>query len=364
MILRNLEIVGDVGILDIFIDNKIISEITQSIDGNKSTDDAQLLFNNVIAFPGLINSHDHLDFNLFPQLGNKKYGNYVEWANYIHKNCKVEIKEVLKSPEHLRIQQGIYKNLFAGVTTVINHGKYLPVKSTLVKVLQPSKSLHSVQFEKGWRWKMNSVFNWEPIVMHIGEGVDQAASEEIQQLIGWNIFKKKIIGIHGVAMTEKQAGSFHALVWCPGSNYFLFDQTAPLHVLKNKTTVLFGSDSTLTSSWNIWNDIRLARETKMLTDTELLHALSINPAAIWKLLNHGEIKKNYVADIVIADKKNLQPMEAFFSVNPEDILMVIKEGNIKLFDERLLEQLVKSKFDINEFKKISIEGISKYVKIS
>ncbi|HVW16604.1 MAG TPA: hypothetical protein VHB54_22430, partial [Mucilaginibacter sp.] len=41
-----------------------------------------------VIFPGLINSHDHLDFNLFPALGDRRYQNYTEWGEYIHKYYK------------------------------------------------------------------------------------------------------------------------------------------------------------------------------------------------------------------------------------------------------------------------------------
>src|ERR1044071_3735591 len=68
------------------------------------------------AFPGLINSHDHLDFNLFPQLGNKVYSNYADWANDIQKNNGEEIESVLKIPLSLRVQWGVYKNLLSGIT--------------------------------------------------------------------------------------------------------------------------------------------------------------------------------------------------------------------------------------------------------
>src|SRR6476659_1696207 len=82
----------------------------------------QITFDNAIAFPGLINSHDHLDFNLFPSLGGKIFNNYTEWGNHIHKHYKEQINAVLKVPFNLRTQWGIYKNLLCGITSVINHG--------------------------------------------------------------------------------------------------------------------------------------------------------------------------------------------------------------------------------------------------
>src|SRR5579872_3805419 len=145
MLLRNLQTInGD--IVDIDVKDSKISAVGNSIE-NLHTD-AEIHFDDHIVFPGLINSHDHLDFNLFPKLGNKKYHNYTEWGAYIHKEYKDKIDEVLKVPEELRIQWGIYKNLLCGVTTVINHGKKISAANDLLTVYQDCQSIHSVAFEK------------------------------------------------------------------------------------------------------------------------------------------------------------------------------------------------------------------------
>ena len=70
MILSNVQIVGK-GLSDILISNEKIALIHKKIIAEKN--DLKISFENAVAFPGLINSHDHLDFNNYPQLGNKIY---------------------------------------------------------------------------------------------------------------------------------------------------------------------------------------------------------------------------------------------------------------------------------------------------
>src|SRR5579871_644297 len=365
MLLRNVSIIGKEGLKDISIEDGIIDSVNRienSISKNEKV--SNIFFNNVIAFPGLINSHDHLDFNLFPALKNRTYKNYKEWGKDIQDNNKKEIDKVLQIPQPLRTQFGIYKNLLNGFTTVVNHGKHLKIEDELINVFQNTHSIHSVGFEKNWKWKLNNPFKNKWLVsMHVGEGKDEASHQEISQLIKWDFLKRKIIGIHGVAMDENQAEQFHALVWCPASNYFLLNKTAAIDFLKDRTTILFGSDSTLTSSWNIWEHIRLARNEKMLTDKELFDSLTSKPAEIWGLHNYGKIENGNYADIIIAKKRNQQnDYDAFFSLNPEDILLVMHKGNIKLFDAELETQLNESDIEITEFCRISINGQIKYVK--
>lgn len=318
------------------------------------SDAIQLTFDNALVFPGLVNSHDHLDFNLFPQLGDKVYNNYTEWGKYIHENYKHEIAAVLKVPLTLRVSWGIFKNLLCGVTTVVNHGEQLAIDNPPINVEQ-CHSIHSVQFEKRWKVKLNNPFKRRgPVVIHVGEGSDESSNNEIDQLISWNIFKKKLIGVHGVAMSEDQAKKFEALIWCPKSNYFLLNKTAAADHLKKHTTILFGTDSTLTGNWNIWDHIRLARKTQMLTDTELYSSLHLGGSASWQTKTDNE------GTVVVAKKKDDETsLESFYATDPSDILLVVHNEHIRLFDASLLNQL--NHINLNEFSQICINGTCKYV---
>jgi len=357
MILNNVKQVNSNKPINIKINDGKIAKISSSPIA--AADVLQLNFNNAIVFPGLINSHDHLDFNLFPQLGSQLYNNYTEWGKYIHERYKPEIAEVLKIPVELRSKWGIYKNLLCGVTTVINHGEKLGTANDLITVFEDTHCIHSVGFEKRWKLKLNNPLKKHlPINIHVGEGIDLQSKDEIGQLIRWNILNRKLIGVHAVAMTEVQAEKFEAMVWCPQSNYFLLDKTAPVDLLKNHTNILFGTDSTLTSKWDIWEHLQSALGSQLLTDDELYNAVTINAAQTWGL-NSGEIIQGKDADLVIAKKSsNNDGFDAFYATTPADLLLVIHQGKIRLFDEGLLEQLGNIK---ENFSKIHLNGDCKYV---
>jgi cytosine/adenosine deaminase-related metal-dependent hydrolase len=366
MQLCNLNIIGDgkEHLRTIQVTNGKITALAGSEKYLKESPGETIInFENVIAFPGLINSHDHLDFNLFPQTGNRIYNNYTEWGKDIHDQNKEIIGAVLKIPQGIRTQWGLYKNLLNGITTVVNHGEKLNINSNFINVIQNNYCLHSIQFEKNWKFKLNRFLaKDQPFVIHVGEGTDDASHEEIDELIRWNLFKRKIIGIHGVAMDEKQATSFEALVWCPASNYFLLNDTAAIDKLKTKTSILFGTDSTLTSGWNLWDHIRLARNTQLVSDKELFDMLTANPAALWGLKGAGKITEQHTADIVIAKKNNdLNNFDSFFSLNPEDILLILHNGEIKLFDSILSGKINGADRKATMFSKIFMRESCKYV---
>jgi cytosine/adenosine deaminase-related metal-dependent hydrolase len=365
MLLRNLYSVSHGANVDIRISGTKLDQVIQSGEAVQLDPNSQgITFENAIVFPGLINSHDHLDFNVFPRLGNRLYPSYVEWGTDIHKSNKSVIDNVLKIPLELRVLWGIYKNLLNGITTVVNHGPPLKNNDGLIKVFQNCKSIHSVQLEKNWILKLNRPGREKtPYVFHIGEGTDSASKNEIKKLLRWNLFHKKLIGIHAVAMKRKQASRFEAIVWCPFSNQFLLGQTADISELKKQTKIIFGTDSTVSADWNIWEHFRMALNYKVVSEQELYHMVTDVPARVWELNNLGQLQENFVADIVIARrKKELNGLDAFFTLNPEDILMVIREGAIVLYDESIRPLLQHSEQEINGFSRIYLNENLKFVK--
>lgn len=339
MLLRNLHIVGkENSATDIRLDGDKIAEIGEQKAG-KSID-----FDKAIAFPGLINAHDHLEFNLFPQLG-AKYDTYPEWGPDIHTRYRREIKEVLDIPVDLRMKWGILKNIFNGVTTVAHHGSQRNLSCDFVNIFTRYSYLHSVALEKFWKLKLNHPFKRLPIMLHVGEGITKNMSDEIDKLIRWNFVKKKLIGIHGIAVNEYQASHFKAVVWCPDSNLFLYGKTAQVNLLKRETNILFGTDATLSASANLWEHLRLARKLQMLDDQELFKALTTTAASVFDMSASGEIAVEKTADLIIARRRSDSLWDAFYGLNPEDIMMIIKGGRIIYFDEEMKGQEALKKSD-------------------
>jgi len=359
MIISNVKLCGSDEVLDITVHNEKIAAISHHVTDNFPAE-LNLKFERTIVFPGLINSHDHLDFNLYPQFGNNIYSNYTEWGKHIHENYSGEIAGVLKIPQNLRSLWGIYKNLLCGVTTVVNHGEKLGLNNDLITVFEDTHCLHSVQFEKSWKIKLNNPLKLKfPVNIHVGEGEDFLSFKEIDELTKYNLFRGRLIGIHAVAMSQNQARKFEAVVWCPESNFFLLNKTAKVHMLKKYTNILFGTDSTLTSSWNVWEHLRLARKIGLLDDNTLYNTINKNAAQTWKL-NSGEISEGKDADLVVAKiKNNKTGFNSFFETGPADLLLVLHKGNIRLFDETLLTQL--NEVELSNFSKFYVDGVCKYV---
>ena len=340
------------------VDLKIRQGKIESISPHDSSVSNSIVFDNAVVFPGLINSHDHLDFNLFPQLKVNVHYDYLDWGKAIHSNFKEEIDRINQIPDQLRGQWGILKNLINGFTTVVDHSFHAHHPNGFVDVVGDFNFIHAIGTHKNWKLKLNNFLNHRDVMLHIGEGITEGMSDEIDQFIKWNLLGKSVIGIHCIAMNTKQAEHFKALVWCPDSNKFLFNKTAPIDQLKHHVTILFGTDSSLSASSLIWEHLKEARILQLLNDEELFHSLTANPARIFGLNN--QLKENASADLVIAKRKTgKNSWDNFYSINPEDFLLIVNNGQIKLFDSSIEDQIDKS--TMNELARIKYSTSRKFI---
>lgn len=332
MWLENLYIVGQ--------DNEgpqcveIQGEKIENIQERCQLDEAEKIdFQGALIFPGLINAHDHLALNLFPQIARKPYKNYIEWAKDVQTNHQKVIQSVLAVPKPISYAWGLLKNCVAGVSTVVQHGPVFPNHlAQLIAVHTATIPLHSIAFEKYWPLKVLRKRSF-PIAIHLGEGTNPEMEFEYKKLMQWNWQKNEIIAIHGIGLTADQVKGLKSLVWCPDSNFLLYQQTARVDQFIRNIPILFGTDSTLSADWNIWKHLRLARSTHLLSDEVLFQSCTATAAHVLNLKAQGQVKSSFKADLVVAKKHAKSIWNAFYQLNPEDILLILKAGKKVLLDD-------------------------------
>src|SRR5437588_6657683 len=77
---------------DVRVRGNLIHEMGLGIRPGKG--ETEIDCSNCFIYPGLINSHEHLEFNLFSRLGEPPYPNAYEWGNDLHRRWKAEIEEI------------------------------------------------------------------------------------------------------------------------------------------------------------------------------------------------------------------------------------------------------------------------------
>ncbi len=294
--------------------------------------------------PGLINSHDHLEFNLFPRLGSPPYKNYVEWSEDIQKNDQPLIRQILRVPLRQRLLWGAFKNIFSGVTTVVHHNPYFwqfRIGFLPLEVYHPYQWIHSLRLEK--RDLSNLLTTNKSIrFIHLAEGTDSIARRELEELKQMNGLSADTILIHGVGLQDKDihtmrnAGS--GLVWCPSSNEYLFGATAPVEKMIGGIKVALGTDSTLTGSESLFEEMRVAKSLKGLNAKSIFDLVTFSPMKMLRLKNR-EIGLNATADFLMFQKTQADPFQTILNLTSSSLSVLWKRG-LPIFGDRSFRRYV------------------------
>jgi len=283
--------------------------------------------------PGLINSHDHLHRNHFGRLGRPPYEDAYAWGRDIQATDAAAIAAGRARPRRSALLEGAWKNLFAGVTTVVHHDSWESdfERAFPIRVVR-MHSIHSLRLA-------TSAEAWSPppgpFAVHLAEGTNAAASDEIRELARRGLVGPDLLAVHvvgadadGVALL-RAAGA--AIVWCPASNLFLFGETAPETLLADGIDVLLGTDSLLTGSPTLLDELRCARAQQRASDARLLDAVG-RVAARRLGLPVPSLEVGAPADVAIF---RAPPFEATVA----DVALVMVDGQLRVLDPTLVSAL-------------------------
>jgi hypothetical protein len=326
---------------------------------------AEINLTGYLLFPGLINAHDHLEFSLFPRLGDGPYQSAEQWAKDIyHPDCS-PIREHLEIPKPIRLWWGGIKNLLCGATTVCHHNEFRPDvfdEGFPVRVVNRYTWSHSFQFGGD----ISSVFprgdSETPYIIHLGEGTDAGSTAEVFELDRMGLLDARTVIVHGVALDDaghdlviRRAA---ALIWCPGSNLFTLGVTLPTGRIRCNPRTALGSDSSLTAG-DLLDQIHLAHE--LGVPKELIFDLVTTRAADVLRLHNGEgsLLAGSIADIIAVPDSGLCPAATLVQLTTDRIELVLLAGMPHLLSKPMVSRFP-SLFQA-KLERIAVDGSERYI---
>lgn len=312
-----------------------------SFFGDESSESLNL--SGFLLMPGLINAHDHLEFNLFPKLGAGTYSNAKAWASDIHRPLDSPVKEHLSLSKPTRLVWGGLKNLLSGVTTVAHHN---PIEEPLlsadfpVNVVREFGWAHSLDFSPDLAERFHATpENW-PFLLHAGEGVDEHAYSEIARLDSLGTLSRRTALVHAIGLDHPGLALVKTrrtgIVWCPSSNLAVYGRTLTASVLASGVNIALGTDSAMTAQADLTDEIGVARRISGLNAGEIYEMVTTRAARMLRLRDgQGEIREGGVADLIAVPDRGQTPADALAEMTPQ---LVIVGGKIRLIAPRLLDR--------------------------
>ena len=322
------------------------------IDAPPAANDLVVDLAGAFVLPGLVNAHDHLELNHYGRLKRRdRYDNASEWIDDLRPALQGDraIRENTAHPLAARLFVGGLKNLLAGTTTVAHHnpfyrefGRRFPVR--VVKRYGWAHSLSLQRQPVGARGEPGGDVRERyaatpanaPFMVHVGEGIDQAAADELPALEALGCLQRNTVLVHGVALGagdwDRVMACGAGLIWCPASNAFLFRRTAPVRQFLDaseaaSTHICLGSDSRVTGARDLLDELRAAAAVMPVTPKELFRMVTTAPARILRLADAGRIAIGGPADLVVLPSTKTDPADALLSASRRDLSLVLIDGH-------------------------------------
>ncbi|MGB9434330.1 MAG: methyltransferase domain-containing protein [Candidatus Acidiferrum sp.] len=331
------------------ISNARIETLGTEADGDFSTEHANSIvdLNGYLLLPGLVNAHDHLEFALFPRLGNGNYRNCNDWAEDIHRADAAVIAKHRQIPKDVRLWWGGIRNLTCGVTTVSHHNPYVPhvfEADFVVRVVRDYGWAHSLSMDASAAEKRRQTPPGQPFLIHLAEGIDEQTENEACELHNAGALDKETVVIHGLALNKRGLqllrDSGAGLIWCPSSNMFLFGRTLAPRDILFLSQVALGSDSSLTAEGDLLDELRFAHGVSELPAETLYDFTTRRAAQLLRLPEgQGTLRVGGLADLVAVRDKAQSPAATLANLSHRDVQLVVIGGRVHLASDEMLRRL-------------------------
>ncbi len=357
------------------IENDTISHVGQEIQGKNGI---TIKIPGLLVFPGIIDGHDHLLGTYMPRVGDRRpYRNWLEWDNDLKSSPHYKERQNIES--HDLYLLGTYRHLITGVTSVQDHIPHfvrdLFNHNPAVRLVDGYKMAHSVtSFALAWgngirQEHEEAVRERKPFITHCSEGYDTETRNSVVTLEKNGAVSEHTVLIHGIAFSDADidllAKRKSNVVWCPVSNLYMFNDTAPIKKLLDAgINVMLGTDSPMSGSVNIFEEMLIAKkyywETygEDLADETIFNMLTANASRGLFRDDLGSLEKGKKADFIIVRGNVNLPFQSFVRMNYSDIMLVVIDGKVRYGDAGFMELF--EELDI-PFQKVKVAGSEKLV---
>ena len=321
-----------------------------------------------LILPGFVNAHDHLQFALFPRLGNPPYSNYIDWGEDIHAKFGELIASHRAVPKQIRLWWGGIRNLLCGVTTVCHHDPLWPEllrEDFPVRVVREYGWGHSLALGGDLRQAHAATPKGRPFIVHACEGIDEKAREELWGLDQLGVLDSRAVLVHGLAIDNEGVSLVRdrgtSVIICPSSNKFLFQKLPDISLLSRIESVALGNDSPLTAEGDLLDEVRFAIRCSGISSSSAYRMVTTAPAANLGLRDaQGSNRESGLGDLIAIRDTGQDIEDRLRTLSISDIEFVMIGGRVQLAADAILDRLpLATKQGLEP---ISIDGLIRWLR--
>jgi 5-methylthioadenosine/S-adenosylhomocysteine deaminase len=332
-----------------------------------------------VIFPGLIDLHNHLTWNVFPRWTPPvPVGDRYEWQ------ALPQYAEQLSNPEGKLIgnnlgcemeRYGEVKALLGGATSTV--GSFSPIDTDplrndcdkgLARNLDFASGLYSQNvnqeplryevFPLQLPWKEAEAIRGglasrtlKAFLIHVSEGDDASAAREFKMIKARGFLQAGVSIIHGVAFGpadfKELATNGVGFIWSPRSNFELYGKTADVRSAKQAgLTIALAPDWSPTGSTGLLQELRFAyhwnrqQTPEVFDDQDLIRMVTEKPAKLIGASDKiGALKAGMVADLIVLPLSGTSPALALLDSKAGSIALAVVGGKPLLGTPALMRQV-------------------------
>ena len=311
-------------------------------------------------YPGMIELHNHLSYNILPQwVVPKKFPRRARWAAHKDKTRLitgpmqvlghsrgfpeaiaryVEAKCLLAgvtTSQGLKLSGVGIEKFYKGIVRNVEQGgnPELPAARTRIPDLEAS------EIDK-FHTNLKKLEDKSALLLHLSEGVDDKSREPfltLQRDNGEWAITTALAGIHCAGLWEEDFITLQAhggsMVWSPLSNLMLYQETARIKKASDAGVLIaLGSDWSPSGSKNLLGELKIAHIHSqqmggLFTAQELVEMVTVNPARIVKWHKAlGSLQSSYLADLIVLGGTAGDPYDNLIAATEASISLVMIDG--------------------------------------
>jgi imidazolonepropionase-like amidohydrolase len=348
-----------------------IACVDASCSSTKGYGDASVLAcpDGVIS-PGLINGHDHTDYNVAPPLKHDK----TRWRHRhgwrTGAGAEPKLPSVKSSSDDKAVAAAELRFIVGGATTingsggveglVRNAGSRSPaqlegMKNSVYFDTFPLGDSNGTMLASGCaypsiRTPTSAFAGGHAYAPHISEGINPEATNEMTCLKGSLVTESTAI-IHAVSLNANEvdfiAKANAKVIWSARTNVDLYGNTAPVTMLKNAgVTIALGTDWLASGSMNMLRELACVDSlnqkyfNKAFDDKALWEMATKNGAIALKLdADIGELAVGKFGDIAVFNGVTSKDYRAVIAAGVDDVLLVLRGGKAMFGNKNIIDSL-------------------------